>query len=206
MYLVVSKNNHFNINEIYHETNENKFFHLYDNIEVAAMMSATYQAGLDYKIFQVTAEHLISNDGIRLVFEKVKILNEVELPKFTTEQRILFAVLCTLDVISNKFFESWANEYLTKVDQSVKTADAMWDILSDELEVEHGIRSYDYLDCAFPMLSAIRFPEQAEFFAANTVHKAWYDSLEMNKKIDLNRHFLIIKNLSAQQIAEIFTQ
>ena len=61
---------------------------------------------------------------------EMKLIEEVEIPHITTEQRVRYAIYCALEVHRNKDFFLWAENWLSGKDRTVEAAnvvqEAVW--------------------------------------------------------------------------------
>ena len=66
----------------------------------------------------------IEDYGLRVGCRRLKTIKIISMPEVTTEQRVRFGILCTLEVCTEPSFVSWAHKWLSGEDRSEKAAEA----------------------------------------------------------------------------------
>lgn len=224
LYLITDENNkswretQWGENVSHTEDNPNYHFPVFQDILVASYMYPAYDFFEKPKIWEATTNTDPTEISFRSKYPQLTTIKEVQFVNPTIEQRITFALLCSLNLILNPTFREWALNYLKGIDQTKETAHKVSELLCDQLngtgtytQNEAGDWSptgkeipmeYQYFDCAHPALAAIML-EQPQEFAANTAHRAYFDAVDKNIPFNLQNFAYIANLVPAAEIAKI---
>lgn len=100
--------------------------HCYAHPRLAVLLNPIHANIANPRLFEVSCSEIIANDNLKMGCKSQTLVKEIELPVFTTEQRIEFAIRCALQVCSDARFRTWAENWLSGEDRSKATADAVW--------------------------------------------------------------------------------
>lgn len=77
------------------------------------------------RLFEAEVEGKTEDDnGLKCGYTKARLVKEVDVPEFTTNQKVAFAIYCALEIYREKSFVRWANNWLLNKDRTAKTAKA----------------------------------------------------------------------------------
>ena len=196
------------INVTHIQTNPNYHFPVYDNLSVAAYMYPAYDGIENPKIWEAIGEgESRSQTGFRNKYAKLTTLREIPFQIPTIEQRISFAILCSMNLVLNPLFQTWALNYLRNVDRTKETAH----VVSEEISKQSGSElplEHQYTDCAYAVLAAVLFNHpgndtEVAAFTANAAHRAYFDSLDQEINLNLENLIQIVDLIPLEEIAQI---
>ena len=184
----------FKINEVLSEINSNYYFSMYCSPLVATFMAPGYEQTAE-KIWEVNAEPLI-NLTHRLWTDSIKIIQEVEVPSLTKEQRIAFAILVAYQATNNPNFLKWALNYLSNKDKTQETIENVVAQLVNDCSSDKIPEEYNLVDNCFPALETC-INNNYPLYASASGHKAAATG------VDLQQAAEICISLNQEQIAEL---
>jgi len=184
------------LNISHEENNSNYYFGVYETLNTALFMYP-YHEDIDQPKFWRIAEPFNSKK-YRIEIPKVTTLEPIQVTLPTNKQRINFAILACLFIVSNKSFREWAKAYLLEE----PTDDPITVVKKIQISTLQGDvpTQDDYISCVHPCLNAIMM-ENPNFFAAASAHRAFYDSPE-NDPINLTQIADISLSISNKEIAQ----
>lgn len=102
------------------------WFHVYTHPLLAILLNPIHTNIINPRLFRcVCAGSEKSEFNLKVGFTKVKLTSEMEVPKVTLIQKIVFDILCAKKVyIKQPTWTRWANDWLNDVCRSCKSADA----------------------------------------------------------------------------------
>ena len=74
---------------------------------------------------------IYETDGLKVGCRQFTAVKEIKLPKFTTDQRIAFAIFCAQEVYDDEEYKKWAVDWLSGKDRSAEAARAAGDAAED---------------------------------------------------------------------------
>ena len=104
------------------------WYHYYHDPLLAAFMNPAHADIGNPRCFEVEAlgKHKDDN-GLKGGCTKMRLLEEIDLPAATTNQRIAFGILCAKEVCKNVRWNAWADNWLNGNDRSAHAAYAATD-------------------------------------------------------------------------------
>jgi hypothetical protein len=103
------------------------FFHYYDHPLLAILLNPIHASIKNPRLFLVeTAGETLSDKGLKSGSKELTLVEEIELPDITLNQKIAFGILCALEVNRDPEFVLWANNWLSGIDRSRAAAVAAW--------------------------------------------------------------------------------
>jgi hypothetical protein len=98
----------------------NQYIHAYEHPLLAVLHDPIHgNYGATARLWECEADGEIKKDGqTKLGCTKLTVLREIEKPTITTEQRIKYAILCSLEVYSEEKYVTWANRWLSSEDRT----------------------------------------------------------------------------------------
>jgi hypothetical protein len=98
------------------------WLHYYHSPELAVLLNPIHADIRNPKLWECEAEDEYKDDmGLKGGCTKLTTVREIPLPEFSTEQKVKFAIYCTLETYREPAFVQWANKWL---DGSNRTAAA----------------------------------------------------------------------------------
>ncbi len=181
------------------EPNSNYFFWTYTHPDVAALMIPIERENLQMpKLWSCEVADLddvdygtVSHDwGYKRRYPWVKTFLEEACFVPSPEQRIAFAMLCTMSLTKNPLVLAWMRNWLLDIDRSPDTAEKVSDVLTDEMwQQYHSQREY-YTHSAYGLTCAVAQPEKTALYAAGAAYRAYIDSLRCPECGDITRQEL----------------
>ena len=101
-------------------------FHFYDSPEMAVLMNPIHANIKNPRLFKVSCNQ-VSHDGTKGGSKWMVLKQEIALPVFTTNQKVAFAIYCSLSYYKEKSFVSWAENWLSGKDRSARATAAAYD-------------------------------------------------------------------------------
>jgi hypothetical protein len=101
------------------------WLHYYNDPLLAAFLNPIHAKFAAPRLFQVEVapEARIKEDrGLKLGCTKMRLVQELQFPQVTMEQRVKFGILCALEVYDDAKFVQWAAKWLDGADRSKKAA------------------------------------------------------------------------------------
>lgn len=160
-------------NTSHEEANPNFHFGLYTDLSIAKFMYPFHDDIAEPKFWKVTAS-VNPAKHYYLTAPKVTALEPVDLTLPTKQQRINFAILSCIHLVSNPIFRTWAKNYLLgqATDEPAKIGQQIEASL-----LQKSNNQDDYISCVHPCLNAAMV-ENPSFFAASAAFRAFTDSPE----------------------------
>ena len=186
---------------ITHEQNDNPnyLFSVYDDPILAHMMNSAYEGFKNPNIW--LAEGKVTNSfEFRYECSKLTAKKQIQVNIPTDDQRIAFAILCSIQIVSNPIYKKWAKNYLSGNDRTKEKAESVMRELQEIKLGEAKNRQDEYVSCA--IVSIMSITTDPWTFSANTAHRAFYDSPEEDR-INLIKLSNIAVSLKMEEIAEI---
>ena len=95
--------------------------HAYVDPLIAILMNPIHAKIDDPVVWEAEGE-IVESDGLKVGCKELTTTKVIPTPSFTTEQRVAFAILRSLDVYSNTEYKKWATGWLCNKDRSVAAA------------------------------------------------------------------------------------
>ena len=100
--------------------------HFYEDELLAIFMNPIHANLKNPRMFEVETCGEIIRDNVKSGCKSLKLIREIEIPKITKEQKIAFAILCSLEVYKEKSYVTWAENWLNRTDRSRESASAAY--------------------------------------------------------------------------------
>jgi hypothetical protein len=200
-YLVTDQNNQswrgvqWGPNVTNEEQNPNHFFGAYADLETALFMYPFHDDIPTPKFWK--AEGTPVSNYYRPEFNKLTTTESMTPAMPTAQQRRVFAVLCSLCLVSNKVFRDWAKDWL--LGNPTDPPEVVGQKFQASLFEESAAEQDDYASCAHACLNSI-IVEQPDFFVASAAHRAYFDS-PVTDRINLSQMASIAMALDPKDIA-----
>src|SRR3990172_5964623 len=100
------------------------WLHAYTNPLLAVLLNPIHANITNPVLWECEGVVGKTDHGLKVGCAELTTLRQIPLPEITIEQRIKFAIFCTLDVYKEKSFIQWANDWLSGKDRSSAAARA----------------------------------------------------------------------------------
>ena len=130
-YLVTDENDksfpnfQWNLDTCHTEENENYYFHVYRNLNLAKFLQPAFENYQKPNYWKVQYQTIEKNQCHRNITKSCKAIEKCDNIEPTDEQRFNLAALLSLNYIKNKVFVGWVMQYLKNIDRSYNTANAV---------------------------------------------------------------------------------
>jgi hypothetical protein len=101
------------------------WLHYYSDPLLAAFLNPIHAKFAAPRLFQVEVAEdakVLEDHGLKLGCTKMRLVQELQFPQVTMEQRVKFGILCALEVYDDAKFVQWAAKWLDGADRSKKAA------------------------------------------------------------------------------------
>ncbi len=97
----------------------NGWIHYYDSPLLAVLLNPIHGNFKNPHLWKVkVGEKTKKDNGLKFGSVSVTTIYRIELPKISTEQRIIFGILCSMAVYKNKKFTQWGKHWIDGTDRS----------------------------------------------------------------------------------------
>src|SRR5271157_3216124 len=101
------------------------WLHCYSDPLLAVLLNPIHAGIRNPRLFRAEASGKSKHDhGLKSGYTKMTLIEEIPMPDITTEQRVRFAILCTMKIYHDPAYVSWAEEWLSGKDRSETAAQA----------------------------------------------------------------------------------
>jgi len=146
--------------------------HAYTNKHIAVLLNPVHAAIVNPKLWLAEGE-VIANDGAKVGCRSLTTIKEIELPVWTLEMKVEFAIRCALSVYSEKSFVEWANKWLSGEDRSKESARAARAAAVYTVDVDtYYTSAYAAADAAYYAADAAAAAYAAAYAAAAAAYYA----------------------------------
>ena len=95
------------------------WIHCYHHPLLAVLLNPIHANFKHPRLFEAEVSGKSLDDrGLKIGWQKVRLLEEISIPKITKEQKIRFGIFCALRVYKEKSFVAWAKRWLSGKDIS----------------------------------------------------------------------------------------
>ena len=102
------------------------FLHAYTDPTLALIMNPIHANFKNPRLFRGEGNLIKEDGGLKIGCDWMVLLEELDLPVITTEQRVRFAIMSALEVHRNEKFVGWVKSWLSGQDRSASSAQAAW--------------------------------------------------------------------------------
>ena len=103
------------------------WIHCYHHPLLAVLLNPIHANFKTLRLFEAEVSGKSLDDhGLKIGWQKVRLLEEISIPKITKEQKIRFGIFCALRVYKEKSFVAWAKRWLSGKDISKSAAWVAW--------------------------------------------------------------------------------
>ena len=181
--------------------NPNYLFSVYNDPIVAHMLNAAYEGYKNPNIWIVEGE-IKESYGFRHECMKLKSIKKLDISPPSEMQRICFAILCSIHLVSNRIYKDWVKNYLSGANRTKEEAENVMKLLSEIKIGESDNHQDEYVGAAIASLMAVTV--DANMFTANAAHRSYYDS-PLESRINLEKLANIAVKLSPEDLASVLS-
>ena len=99
------------------------WIHCYHHPLLAVLLNPIHANFKTLRLFEAEVSGKSLDDrGLKIGWQKVRLLEEISIPKITKKQKIRFGIFCALQVYKEKSFIAWAKRWLSGKDISKSAA------------------------------------------------------------------------------------
>jgi len=135
--MITHKGFQWELNKLYRVSGKGElctdgWLHVYTSPELAVLLNPIHANIKDPRLFKCKVSgKTLKDNGLKEGWSKVKLLKEIHLPEYTTNQRTAFGILCAKEVYKDKDWNAWADNWLSGKDRSeaadaARAAEAAW--------------------------------------------------------------------------------
>jgi hypothetical protein len=108
------------------------WLHAYTDPILAILLNPIHADIKNPKLFRCEGEVCKTDHGLKVGCIKLTLLEELKIPKITTEQRVRFAILCAQKAMGTKCPEwsEWAAKWLSGENRTRESANAAWAVVA----------------------------------------------------------------------------
>lgn len=100
------------------------FYHYYHHPLLAIFLNPIHANIVNPRMWEAWATGKHKDDsGLKGGSTRLKLTREIEVPSVTVNQRVVFGILCALEVCEDATFIEWANAWLDGSDRTIMSAD-----------------------------------------------------------------------------------
>ena len=105
----------------------NGWLHTFTDPLLAVFLAPIYFDEPGMRLFRGEGEGAyIDDDGLKVGYSRIRIVEEIPLPTVDPAQRIAFGILCAKTVCTDTKWNKWADAWLSGSDRSTAAANAAW--------------------------------------------------------------------------------
>lgn len=102
------------------------WLHAYTDPLLAVLMNPVHAKIQEPRLFEAEGEVGESDRGLKVGTTRLVCTREIPLPVITTEQRVKFAILASLEVFDDPRYRKWAESWMSGEDRTADAARAAW--------------------------------------------------------------------------------
>jgi len=101
----------------------NEVLHCYNHPLLAVFLNPIHVNIKEPKLFEIKVDEIVNNDGLKFASKSQTLINEIPLPKISSEQRIEIGIKIAKTVYKDEKWNEWADKWLSGEDRSITAAD-----------------------------------------------------------------------------------
>jgi hypothetical protein len=179
------------------------WIHFYDDPVLAVLLNPIHANFNNPILWKIKVYGVIKEDkGLRFGATKVKTIKKIALPIISVEQRVRFAILCSIEVYKEKSFLIWAENWLSGKN---RTAQAAYSANAAAAYAAYATNTA--YAAAYAAYAAATYAEYAAYtaatYAANAAYAAAYAAVEVAAYAAYSANAAAAKNINLSNIAKI---
>jgi len=155
----------------------NDVFHCYNNPLLAEFMLPFHLSGNDYDLYKIEVPEFVNNDGLKFASKSQKILEKVDRPVISREQRVEIAIRVAKLVCKDVEWNTWADKWLSGEDRTESSA----------YHTAYVLHTASYAAAASYASYAASYSA-----ASRTSHAAYYAAESFSDKDEFNKKLIEI--------------
>jgi hypothetical protein len=112
-------------------------FHFYDDPRLAVIFNSIHANYKNPLLFKCKCDEVI-HDGLKGGSKKMKLIEQMELPKINLNQKIAFGIKCALHIYFDKSFVKWADNWLSGKNRSAAAAAEVYAAATADAAAEYS--------------------------------------------------------------------
>jgi hypothetical protein len=144
------------------------FFHYYEHPLLAVLLNPIHADIKNPRLFKIeVGGELLHDRGLKSGAKEMTLIEEIELPKITNEQKVFFCILCAKSVYKDPEFNLWSDNWISGKDRTVYAANAAYAV--------YAAYAADYADyAAYAAANVAKAAYAADYaaYAANAAYAA----------------------------------
>ena len=145
-------------------------FHGYHSPETAALFNVIHANISDPVCYEIEYGDIVADDGLKFGSKTMRLVKQIELPKITIRQRVIFSVLCAFEVsflLSKRIdkWDDWAESFLSN-DTADVAADVAADAAADAAYSAYSVDAATYAARAARAAASAAYAVDAATYAA----------------------------------------
>jgi hypothetical protein len=96
--------------------------HCYNHPLLAVFLNPIHADIKEPKLFEIKVDEIVNNDGLKFASKSQTLINEIPLPKISSEQRIEIGIKIAKTVYKDEKWNEWADKWLSGEDHSITPA------------------------------------------------------------------------------------
>jgi len=171
----------YTINEPGNRLCSKRVFHCYNHPLLAEFVMPLHLFGKDYVLYKIEVPEFVNSDGLKFASKSQKVIEKIERPVITNEQRTEIAIRVAKLVCSDIEWNEWADKWLTGEDRSKESAYASYDYDAVDSDAASDA-AYYAVDAAYYAVDAVDAAYSASYSAAYSA-VCFADKDEFNTKL-----------------------
>ena len=168
------------------------WFHFYSDPLVGLFLNPTHVNIENPRLFRAEVEgKFLDNNGLKCGYSRARLIEELTVPQISPVQRVRFAIFCVKKVYKGKKWNEWANNWLSRKDQTINAA---WSTKYNFYTIctPHTTNAAIAAEIAFYAARIVLSAAESVFYAARSATSAAESAAiafyaAKSKKIDLIR-------------------
>lgn len=100
----------------------NEVLHCYNHPLLAVMLNPGHANIKNPRLFEISVDKIVNNDGLKFASKSQTLLKELELPEIRLDQKIEFAIKVAKLTYKDEKWNLWADKWLSGSDRSEESA------------------------------------------------------------------------------------
>lgn len=127
------------------------WLHCYSHPLIAILLNRIHANIHNPRLFKCEVEGKTLDDrGLKEGWTRMRLIEEMQIPRVSQNQSIAFAILCALEVSQNQCFIEWANNWLSGKNRNIESAHKVYadsHIYSTDINAAYAAYVTDYGSC-----------------------------------------------------------
>ena len=121
---------------------EKGWFHFYHDKDLAVLLNPIHANIKNPKLWKAECRgKSLDDNGLKIGCSEARLVEEIPIPKWSTNQKIAFGILCAKEVYDDEEWNKWANNWLDGSDRSEKAAESAAEAAAAKLDGELNFKS-----------------------------------------------------------------